>query len=67
MKMADWLTRLDAFLQFNEYNILKDAGTVNHDVSIKLAGKEYSKFRVIPDHDFDKEVKRITNKPKEKR
>lgn len=68
MKMADWVTRLDAFLQFNEYNILKDAGKVSHDVAMKLAEKEYSKFRVIQDRnfesDFDKEVKKITNKPK---
>lgn len=70
MKMSDWVTRLDAFLQFNEYNILKDAGKVSHDVAMKLAEKEYSKFRVIQDRnfesDFDKEVKRITNKPKKK-
>lgn len=67
MKMADWVTRLDAFLQFNEYNILKDAGKVSHDVAIKLAEKEYSKFRVNQDRhfesDFDKEVKRISKKP----
>ena len=71
MKMADWVTRLDAFLQFNEYNILKDAGKVSHDVAMKLAEKEYSKFRVIQDRnfesDFDKEVKKITNKPKNKK
>lgn len=29
MKMADWVKKLDAFLQFNEYQILKDAGTVS--------------------------------------
>lgn len=71
MKMADWVTRLDAFLQFNEYNILKDAGKVSHDVAMKLAEKEYSKFRVIQDRnfesDFDKEVKKITKKPKKKK
>ena len=71
MKMADWVTRLDAFLQFNEYNILKDAGKVSHDVAMKLAEKEYSKFRVIQDRNFesdlDKEVKKITNKPKKKK
>ncbi|MBN8720517.1 MAG: virulence RhuM family protein [Sediminibacterium magnilacihabitans] len=39
-----WVTRLDAFLQFNEYNILKGAGKVSHDVAMKLAEKEYSKF-----------------------
>ena len=71
MKMADWVTRLDAFLQFNEYNILKDAGKLSHEAAMKLAEKEYSKFRIIQDRnfesDFGKEVKKITNKPKKKK
>ena len=71
MKMADWVTRLDAFLQFNEYQILKDAGKVSHEVAMKLAEKEYEKFRVIQDRnfesDFEKQVKKITDKPKKKK
>jgi len=63
MKMIDWISRLDAFLQFNEYQILKDAGKVKHEVAVKLAEKEYERFRVIQDRsfesDFDKEIKRI--------
>ncbi|WP_428329521.1 virulence RhuM family protein [Mucilaginibacter sp.] len=70
MKMGDWISRLDAFLQFNEYQILKDAGKVSHEVAIRLAEKEYDKFRVIQDQnfesDFDKEIKKINpNKNKE--
>lgn len=64
MKMADWVLKMDAFLQFNEYKILKDAGKVSHEVAKKLAEKEYEKYRVIQDKsfesDFDKEVKKIT-------
>jgi hypothetical protein len=71
MKMADWVTRLDAFLQFNEYQILKDAGKVSHDVAMKLAENEYSKFRVIQDRnfesDFEKEIKKISEKPQKKK
>lgn len=37
MKMSDWIQKLDAFLQFNEYKILKDAGKVSHEVAKKLA------------------------------
>jgi hypothetical protein len=63
MKMADWVEKLDAFLQFNEYQVLKDAGKISHDVAKKLAEKEYESFRVDQDQrfesDFDKEVKRI--------
>lgn len=63
MKMTDWIQKLDAFLQFNEYQILKDSGKVSHAVAIKLAETEYEKFRVIQDKnfesDFDKEVKKL--------
>ena len=68
MKMQDWIQKLDAFLKFNEYEVLEDAGRVSHEVAIKLAGQEYKKFRVTQDHeyigDFEKEVKRITSKQK---
>jgi len=32
--MKDWINRLDAFLQFNETAILKDAGKVKHEVAL---------------------------------
>jgi hypothetical protein len=65
MKMEDWIQKLDAFLKFNEYEILEDSGKVSHEVAVKLAGTEYDKFRVIQDReyisDFEKEVKKITS------
>jgi len=70
MKMADWIQKIDAFLQFNEYKILKDAGKVSHEIAKKLAEKEYEKFRISQDKsfesDFDKEVKKITPPKKKK-
>jgi hypothetical protein len=66
MKMADWVKKLDGFLQFNEYQILKDSGTVSHEVAKKLAEQEYQKYRIEQDQlyesDFDQEVKKITDK-----
>ncbi|MBI4688538.1 MAG: virulence RhuM family protein [Nitrospirae bacterium] len=63
MKMKDWVQKLDAFLKFNEYDILKDAGKVSHEVAVTLAEKEYEKFRLIQDKafesDFDREVKKL--------
>ncbi|MCC7402620.1 MAG: virulence RhuM family protein [Chitinophagaceae bacterium] len=68
MKMADWVQKIDAFLQFNEYKILKDAGKVSHEIAKKLAEKEYEKFRVVQDKtfesDFDKQVKSLKRKTK---
>ncbi len=66
MYMKDWAGKLDAFLQFNDYDVLKNAGQVSHDVAVQLAEGEYEKFRVRQDRDyisdFDKEVKRLTGK-----
>jgi len=41
MKMQDWAQKLDAFLQFNEQEILHDKGRVSHSVAVALAEKEY--------------------------
>lgn len=60
MYMKDWVQKLDAFLQFNERAILKDAGRVSHEVALALAEKEFEKYRVIQDtnfvSDFDKDL-----------
>jgi hypothetical protein len=70
MKMADWVKRLDAFLQFNEYEILNNAGAVSHKVAKELAEHEYENFRVIQDQsfesDFDQQVKKLQLKSDER-
>lgn len=66
MKMQDWTSRLDAFLSFNEYEILHNAGTVKAKVAKALAEREFDKFRIHQDKDyisdFDKEVKRVLSR-----
>ena len=65
MYMNDWIEKLDAFLKFNDYEVLTDVGKVSAEVAKALAIKEYEKFRVIQDQifesDFDKEVKKLNN------
>ncbi len=67
MHMRDWAEKLNAFLQFNEQEILQDKGKVSHAVAQALADKEYQVFRVIQDQhyesDFDRLVKTL-QKPK---
>ena len=66
MYMADWVSKLDAFLQFNEEAILKDADRITHEVGMALAEKEFEKYRVIQDKsyesDFDQEIKKLKKK-----
>jgi hypothetical protein len=60
MSMKDWIGRLDAFLQFNDYVVLKDAGKISHEIARDLAETEYELFRVNQDasfrSDFDKSL-----------
>lgn len=66
MYMKDWITRLDAFLQFNEQAILKDAGKVSHEVALALAVTEFEKFSkkqdALYESDFDQLTKQLSIK-----
>src|SRR5699024_9948282 len=69
MTMKDWIEKLDAFLEFNDYEILDNPGKVSKKVAKQLAEEEYAKFRVIQDEnfesDFDKSIKELKNKAKD--
>ena len=63
MNMNDWVEKLDAFLKFNEEDVLHHAGKVSQEVALALAIKEYEKYRIVQDKnyisDFDNEIKRL--------
>jgi len=64
MTMEDWAKRLDKFLEFDEREILTNAGKISAKIAKDHAESEFEKFRIIQDRlfesDFDKEVKAIT-------
>ncbi len=66
MFMKDWIEKLNAFLKFSEYEILTNAGSISHEVALALAKKEYKTFKKIQDvnylSDFDREIRRLTEK-----
>jgi len=68
MRMADWVDRLDAFLKFNEYDLLTNAGNVSAEVAKRLAEEQYTVFRTRQDKafesDFEREIKRIEGRAK---
>lgn len=57
MYMKDWIQKLDAFLQFNEEDILQNNGKVTHEIAKAFAESEFEKYRAIQDKtyksDFD--------------
>jgi len=46
MYMRDWVERLDAFLTFNERNVLPNLGSVSHEEAVKKALKEFTRYEV---------------------
>ncbi|HHX60010.1 MAG TPA: virulence RhuM family protein [Epulopiscium sp.] len=58
MTMADWAEKLDAFLKFNDAEILLNKGKVTAKIAKTFAESEFEKYRVIQDtlykSDFDK-------------
>ena len=59
MYMADWVKRLDAFLQFNEEDILHDKGKVTAAIAKAFAEKEFEKFRVFQDRTYQSDFDRL--------
>ncbi len=63
MKMNDWVDKLDAFLQFNDYSVLKNSGSISAEIAKKLASDQFERFRIRQDSeyesDFDKEIRRL--------
>jgi hypothetical protein len=59
MYMADWVKRLDAFLQFNEEDILHDKGKVTAAIAKAFPEKEFEKFRVLQDRTYQSDFDRL--------
>jgi hypothetical protein len=65
MTMADWEQKLNAFLQFNQRDLLDHPGKVTAEIAKSFAESEFEKYRIIQDHlfesDFDRIIKQLPN------
>ncbi len=66
MYMKDWVVKLDAFLQFNEQEILNHSGKITAEIAKVFAENEFDKYKVLQDKtyesDFDSIIKKIKGK-----
>lgn len=66
MTMEDCASKLDAFLQFNEKELLSNSGKVSHAIAKAFPESEFEKYRIKQDalfhSDFDKLIDKIDNK-----
>ena len=65
MTMADWSSKLDAFLQFNDAEVLHNKGKVTAAIAKAFAESEFEQYRVIQDKqylsDFDRLILEAEN------
>ena len=62
--MKEFSESVDAFLQFNRYEILPDKGKISRNEAVNKAESEYDIFNKTQriESDFDREIKRISDK-----
>lgn len=59
MYMRDWVARLDAFLQFNDEEVLHNNGRVTAAIAKSFAENEFEKFRVLQDQSYQSDFDRL--------
>lgn len=61
MTMEDWKNKLDAFLRFNDADVLQDKGKVTAAIAKEFAESEFEKYRVIQDSLYQSDFDRLLN------
>jgi hypothetical protein len=61
MTMEDWAKRLDTFIEFNDAEILTDAGKISHEEAKLHAETQFEKYRIIQDRLFESDFDRFVN------
>ncbi len=61
MTMEDWKSKLDAFLKFNDAEILTDKGKVTSAIAKEFAESEFEKYRIIQDALYQSDFDRLVN------
>lgn len=65
MTMQNWVDRLNAFLVFNEYDILDNLGKIKSDVAKSIASKEFEKYKAIQDKEYESDFEEVITEIKQ--
>lgn len=62
MTMKDWSEKLNAFLKFNDREVLQNAGKVTAEIAKTFAESEFEKYRPMQDKEFVSDFDRVVKK-----
>lgn len=60
MTMEDWAKRLDLFLEFDEREVLQNAGKITMEIAKEFAETEFERYRIVQDRLFESDFDRVT-------
>ena len=66
MTMEDWTKKLNAFLKFNNREVLENPGKVTAEIAKGFAESEFEKYRIIQDRLFNSDFDKFSRKLLEK-
>ncbi|HIJ02661.1 TPA: virulence RhuM family protein [Candidatus Woesearchaeota archaeon] len=71
LTMEDWAEKLNAFLKFNNREVLENPGKVTTEIAKEFAESEFEKYRIVQDQlfhsDFDKFSKKLLENRSDKK
>ncbi len=59
MTMEDWSKRLDLFLEYDDREVLLDAGKITAEIAKDKAETEFEKYRIVQDRLFESDFDRM--------
>lgn len=62
MTMKDWLNQIEKFLNFNDQQILRNAGTISREMAVTKASEEYEKYRIQQNREYISDFDRVFSK-----
>ncbi len=65
LTMDDWKSKLNAFLQFNEREILSGSWKVTNEIAKAFAESEFEQYRIIQDRIFESDFDRLLKESKD--
>lgn len=67
MTMVDWANKLDAFLKFNDAEVLYDKGKVTAAIAKAFAESEFEQYRVLQDKSYESDFDRLIAESSDKK
>ena len=57
--MQDWSKQLDLFLDYDDWEILKNSGKITSDIAKDKAESEFEKYRIVQDRLFESDFEQM--------